>query len=79
MNDVNIEPPLHPLSGEHFLYWLINIEDGTSLDVIASGFWSNVGERAFVYIRVFNPLAIPNADSLLLLAKGNMNRKKMIL
>ena len=55
MNDVTIEPPLHPLSGEHFLYWLINIEDGASLDVIASG--SCAGERAFVYIRVFNTLA----------------------
>ena len=55
MNDVTIEPPLHPLSGEHFLYWLINIEDGASLDVIASG--SCAGERAFVYIQLFNALA----------------------
>ena len=54
--DVQIEPQLTPLTGEVFQHKSANKSDEARLDVSARGFWER-GRKAFVDIRVFNPLA----------------------
>ena len=43
------------LEGEPFSYATANSQDGTTLDIVASGFWSGTFERSFYDVRVFNP------------------------
>ena len=53
--EVSIEPPLQPLSGE----WLpraANKEPNARLDIRARGFWDGM-QDAFFDVRVFHPLA----------------------
>ena len=57
--DVQIEPPLLPLTGE-ILPSSSNITDDARLDVSARGFWTPLG-RAFFDIRVLHPGAPTNA------------------
>ena len=55
-NDVSIEPSLTPLSGERFAHKTANLDDGARTDVAARGFWVR-GQKAFVDVRIFNPIA----------------------
>ena len=50
---------LTPLSGERFKLKSTNIKEEARCDVSARGLW-NKGQKAFVDIRVFNPLAKSN-------------------
>ena len=52
-NDVEIEPPLQPLTNEHLERGSINT-DSVRLDVRARGFWRR-GQNAFMDVRVTNP------------------------
>lgn len=52
-NDVEIEPPLQPLTNEHLERGAINT-DSARLDVRARGFWRR-GQNAFIDVRVTNP------------------------
>ena len=45
--NVTIESVLQPLSGEPLIYRTVNREDGARLDIAATNFWSNDGQRAF--------------------------------
>ena len=58
-HDVEIEPVLTPLSGERFKLRSTNIKEEARCDVSARGLWRK-GQKAFVDIRVFNPLAKSN-------------------
>lgn len=53
--EVQIEPPLQPLSGE-VLPSGANTDDEARLDIAARGFWQEC-EMAFFDVRVFNPYA----------------------
>jgi len=53
-NDVAIEPPLQPLSGEVFTPGSANQQDDAKDDIHACGFWG--GESAFFDIRVFHQM-----------------------
>ena len=55
-NDVSTEPSLTPLSGEKFDAHTTSREDDARCDVAARGFWTH-GSKAFLDIRVFNPMA----------------------
>ena len=75
-NDVSIEPTLTPLSGEHFVYKTANKEEGARTDVAGRGFWVR-GQKAFVDIRIFNPLARHYSNQSLKAAhRKNENEKK---
>ena len=63
-SDVQVEPPLQPLSGEHLSLRTANREDGARLDVAATNFWSHNRQRTFFDVRVFNPLAQSNNQPL---------------
>ena len=63
-SDVQVEPPLQPLSGEHLSLRTANREDGARLDVAAMNFWSHNRQRTFFDVRVFNPLAQSNNQPL---------------
>ena len=56
-HNVGIEPPLQPISDEHFRHKTANSENGAWLDIAADNFWGNDRQRAFFDIRVFNPHA----------------------
>ena len=55
-HDVQIEPKLEPLTGESFSNRTANTHDESRLDVSARGLWVPY-QKAFMDIRVFNPLA----------------------
>ena len=55
-NDVATEPSLTPLSGEEFESNTTSREDEARCDVAARGFWVR-GSKAFLDVRVFNPMA----------------------
>ena len=55
-NDVQIEPQLQGLSGEHFDAKTANKHEDARLDISARGFWCS-GEKALFDVRVFNPIA----------------------
>ena len=54
---VSVEPHLQPLSGETMAHNSANVDSNSRLDVSAYGFWGGRFERAFFYVRVFNPCA----------------------
>ncbi|KAG0724864.1 hypothetical protein GWK47_039737 [Chionoecetes opilio] len=54
--DVSTEPTLLPLDGEQLQYRTANIANEARVDVSARGFWTR-GQRAFMDIRIFDPMA----------------------
>ena len=62
-HEVQIEPTLQPLSGQHFDHATLNMEDGAHLDVAIDGFWGGRFEKSYVDIKVFNPHAPTNCSS----------------
>ena len=56
-NEVEVEPPLQPLTGEEFLGAGNNSSAGARLDIAMNGFWGGRYERTFIDVRVFNPHA----------------------
>ena len=75
-SDVQVEPSLQPLSGEHLSLRTSNREDGARLDVAATNFWSHDRQRTFFDVRVFNPLAPSNSQPLPILATEDTNKKR---
>ncbi|KAG0702073.1 hypothetical protein GWK47_025170 [Chionoecetes opilio] len=54
--DVSTEPTLLPLNGEHMQYRTANTANEARVDVSARGFWTR-GQKAFMDIRIFDPMA----------------------
>ena len=54
-DDVKIEPPLFPLSGESLSERTDNIQDSEQVDLSARAFWI-AGQKTIFEVRVFNPL-----------------------
>ncbi|KAG0723259.1 hypothetical protein GWK47_042998 [Chionoecetes opilio] len=54
--DVSTEPTLLPLDGEHMRYRTANTANEARVGVSARGFWTK-GRRAFMDIRIFDPMA----------------------
>ncbi|KAG0729126.1 hypothetical protein GWK47_030959 [Chionoecetes opilio] len=54
--DVSTEPTLLPLDGEQLQYRTANTANEARVDVSARGFWTR-GRRAFMDIRIFDPMA----------------------
>jgi len=75
-HDVSIEPALQPITGETLSGASANIEEGARLDVAALGFWGSSHERAFFDVRVFNPHAPSNRQSLSTCYRKHENIKK---
>ena len=75
-HDVRVEPPLLPANGHTFEHSTANTADDAKLDVSARGFWRR-GQRAFVDVRIFNPMARSYLDMSLSTAhKQNEQEKK---
>ena len=54
-NDIQIEPQLQSLSGEHFDAKTANKHEDARLYISARGFWCS-GQKALFDVRVFNPI-----------------------
>ena len=54
--DVTTEPSLLPLDGEHLRYRTANTTNEARVDISARGFWTP-GQKAFMDIRIFDPMA----------------------
>ena len=75
-NDVAVEPVLQPLSGENLRFKTSAREEDARVDVSARGFWTR-GSRAFLDVRVFNPIARSyKSKSLESAYRQNENEKK---
>ena len=75
-NDVQIEPQLQSLSGEHFDAKTANKHEDARLDISATGFCCS-GQKALLDVRVFNPITSRYRNTPL--SKGytiNENEKK---
>ena len=55
-NDIQIEPQLQSLSGEHFDAKNANKHEDAQLDISARGFWGS-GQKPLSDVRIFNPIA----------------------
>ena len=74
-NDVSVEPQLAPITGELFNNKTANKADEARLDVSARGFWVR-GCKAFMDIRVFNPMAKTYSNQSIKAAHLNNEREK---
>ena len=63
-SDVCIEPELQPITGEVLTGATSNVQDGARLDIAVNGFWGGQSERTFMDVRIFNPHAPSNQQSL---------------
>jgi len=61
--EVQVEPTLQPITGEHFDHATLNTEDGARLDISMNGFWGGKCEKSYVDVKVFNPHAPTNRSS----------------
>ena len=57
-HNVQIEPQLHPLSGETLHYRSAIQDDGVRVDIRASGFWRCLYHHTFFDVRVFTALQL---------------------
>ena len=63
-HDVTVEPALLRLGGEHLQYRTANVANDARVDISARGFWTP-GQKAFVDIRIFDPMAACHRNSTL--------------
>ena len=75
-HNVCIEPHLQPLTGEALNGATAIGTDGARLEMAADCFWGGRHERAFFDIRVFNPLAQSNSQSISSCYRKHENAKK---
>lgn len=60
-HDVSTEPALLPLDGEHMRYRTANTTNEARVDISARGFWTR-GQKAFMDIRIFDPMAASHRE-----------------
>ena len=75
-HDVCTEPSLQPVTGERISGASAVTDDGTRLDIAASGFWGGRYERAFFDVRIFNPHAPSNRQPISTCYRKHENAKK---
>jgi len=75
-HDVATEPALLPLDGEHFQYRTSNTSNNARVDVSARGFWRR-GQKAFLDIRIFDPMADCHRELSLEAAHEKNEQEKM--
>ena len=75
-HNVCIEPTLQPVTGELLSGASAITDDGARLDIAASGFWGGRYERAFFDVRIFNPHAPSNRQSISTCYRKHENLKK---
>ena len=75
-HNVCIEPTLQPVTGELLSGASAITDDVARLDIAASGFWGGRYERAFFDVRIFNPHAPSNRQSISTCYRKHENLKK---
>ena len=67
---------LQPITGEVLSHATAITDAGARLDIAADGFWGGPSERAFFDVRIFNPHAPSNRQSLPACFRKHANEKK---
>ena len=75
-HDVTTEPSLLPLHGEHLRYRTANTTNEARVDISARGFWTP-GQKAFMDIRIFDPMAACHRDNTLDAAHKRNEQEKI--
>ena len=65
-----------PVTNESLSYASANSTNGTRLDIAANGLWGGRFVRSYMDVRVFNPLAPSNKNSITACYKKHENEKK---
>ena len=74
---VQVELELQPVSNpDTFSHATANSQEGARLDIVMNGFWGGRSERCFVDVRVFNPYAQSNVNSISAAYRRHENIKK---
>ena len=76
-HQVQVEPELQPVSNpDTFSHATANSQEGAWLDIVMNGFWGGRSERCFVDVRVFNPYAQSNVNSISAAYRRHENIKR---
>ena len=76
-HQVQVEPELQPVSNpDTFSHATANSQEGARLDIVMNGFWGGRSERCFVDVRVFNPYAQSNVNSISAAYRRHENIKR---
>jgi len=78
-HNVQLEPQLHPLSGENLRYRSAIQDDGAIVDIRAYGFWRCLHHHTYFDVRVFNCFAASNSSSTLATVFKSMNWRNVVL
>ena len=62
-SNVEVEPHLQPLTGEHFTLQSANIDSNAHLDLAANGVLGGRFEKTYFDVRVINPFAKSNMET----------------
>ena len=72
-----MEPVLQPVSNPgSFGLSTANTQEGARLDIAMNGFWGGRAERCFLDVRVFNPFASSNVNSVSAAYRRHENTKR---
>ena len=76
-HQIQVEPELQPVSNlDTFSHATANSQEGARLDIVMNGFWGGRYERCFVDVRVFNPYAQSNVNSISAAYRRHENIKR---
>ena len=74
--NVEVEPPLQPLTGETFPYRTANVEDNVRLDDMAQGFGGSNRQWVYFDVRVFNPHGPTNCTQTIAASYRHQEKEK---
>ena len=76
-HQVQVEPELQPVSNPDTCFTCYcQLQEGARLDIVMNGFWGGRSERCFVDVRVFNPYAQSNVNSISAAYRRHENIKR---
>ena len=78
-HQVQVEPELQPVSNpDSFSLATANTQEGAQLDIVMNDFWGSQSEHCFVDVRVFNPYAPSNMNSISAAYRRHENTKRRV-
>ena len=63
-HDVSVKPDLQPITGETFCVSFSSTRDSAMFDTAKNGFWGGIHEETFCDVRVLDPHASSNRNTM---------------